>query len=90
MTSHFMDRHFWIGPGTERVTTPSLPSSLVFLAALWLGFAPRVLHYARADGGFASSGDVLLLVLAGLSALQTYRQRAIERSLFREGGRPKR
>ncbi|WP_329065705.1 SPW repeat domain-containing protein [Amycolatopsis sp. NBC_01480] len=63
-------RHFWIGPGTDERLTPSLPSSLVFLVALWLGFAPFVLHFGvAARTGFVEPDDVLVAMLISASAL---------------------
>ncbi|MCR6488964.1 SPW repeat protein [Amycolatopsis sp. OK19-0408] len=66
------EQHFWIGPGTEGALTPSLPSSLAFVAALWLGFAPYVLHFSQVRHGLADSIDVLVaLVVAVLALVRT-------------------
>lgn len=44
-TTTYWERHLWVGPDTEGRLTPSLPSGLAFLLAIWLGFAPFALHY---------------------------------------------
>ncbi|WP_158896308.1 SPW repeat domain-containing protein [Amycolatopsis anabasis] len=63
-------RHLWIGPSTEGRLTPSLPSSLVFLLAVWLGFAPFVLHYQWPPlSGSGDLNDVLIALVAGSLAM---------------------
>ncbi|MEU4248441.1 hypothetical protein AB0F15_13635 [Amycolatopsis sp. NPDC026612] len=69
MVTRGAEQHFWIGPGTEGILTPSLPSSLAFVAALWLGFAPYVLHFSRVRGGLADGIDVLVAVVVAVFAL---------------------
>lgn len=69
MVTRGVEQHFWIGPGTEGALTPSLPSSLAFVAALWLGFAPYVLHFSEVRGGLADGIDVLVALVVGVLAL---------------------
>jgi hypothetical protein len=69
MVTRGVEQHFWIGPGTEGALTPSLPSSLAFVAALWLGFAPYVLHFSHVRGGLADGIDVLVALVVGVLAL---------------------
>ncbi|WP_284740356.1 SPW repeat domain-containing protein [Amycolatopsis sp. RTGN1] len=69
MVTRGVEQHFWIGPGTEGALTPSLPSSLAFVAALWLGFAPYVLHFSEVRGGLANGIDVLVALVVGVLAL---------------------
>lgn len=69
MVTRGVEKHFWIGPGTEGALTPSLPSSLAFVAALWLGFAPYVLHFSHVRGGLADGIDVLVALVVGILAL---------------------
>jgi hypothetical protein len=69
MVTRGVEQHFWIGPGTEGALTPSLPSSLAFLAALWLGFAPYMLHFSHVRGGLADGIDVLVALVVGVLAL---------------------
>jgi len=72
MVTRGVEQHFWIGPGTEGALTPSLPSSLAFVAALWLGFAPYVLHFSQVRGGLADGIDVVVaLVVATLALIRT-------------------
>ena len=72
MVTRGAEQHFWIGPGTEGALTPSLPSSLAFVAALWLGFAPYVLHFSQVRGGLADGIDVFVaLVVAVLALVRT-------------------
>ncbi|MEU0529050.1 SPW repeat domain-containing protein [Amycolatopsis tolypomycina] len=72
MVTRGAGQHFWIGPGTEGALTPSLPSSLAFVAALWLGFAPYVLHFSQVRGGLANGIDVAVaLVVAVLALIRT-------------------
>lgn len=62
-------RHFWIGPATEGRLTPSLPSALAFLLAIWLGFAPFVLqYYVPARGGAGPASDMAVAVVVGFLA----------------------
>ncbi|MFI5593181.1 SPW repeat protein [Amycolatopsis sp. NPDC051758] len=69
MVTRGAEQHFWIGPGTEGALTPSLPSSLAFVAALWLGFAPYVLHFSQVRGGLADGIDVFVALVAAVLAL---------------------
>jgi hypothetical protein len=63
-------RHFWTGPGTEGRMTPSLPSSLIFLSAVWLGFAPFTLHYRFPTlSGAGDVNDIVLALVVGTLAL---------------------
>ncbi|GHF32432.1 hypothetical protein FHX82_005140 [Amycolatopsis bartoniae] len=65
-------RHLWVGGPADGHVTPSLPSSLVFLAAVWLGFAPFALHYHFATlNGAADINDVdVALVVATLALVR--------------------
>ncbi|MCR6490551.1 hypothetical protein M8542_47895 [Amycolatopsis sp. OK19-0408] len=67
MAGQVAGSHFWVGPGTERSLTPSLPSSLVFLAGVWVGFAPYVLHYSSAVT--VTGSDVLVALIVSVLAL---------------------
>jgi hypothetical protein len=69
MVARSAREHFWIGPGTEGVLTPSLPSSLSFVVALWLGFAPYVLHFSHVRGGLADGIDVFVALVVAILAL---------------------
>ncbi|MBK1784869.1 SPW repeat domain-containing protein [Prauserella cavernicola] len=59
--------HLWTGPATEGRLTPSLPSSIMFLSAVWLGFAPFALDYSASTT--AETSDVLVAAIAGTLAL---------------------
>ncbi|ASR38570.1 hypothetical protein BAY61_30265 [Prauserella marina] len=62
--------HYWNGPATEGRMTSGLPSSLMFLCAVWLGFAPFALDYGFA--GFSSAvdvNDVVVALIVGAIAL---------------------
>lgn len=71
MSDHVIGQdQFWTGPATEGHLTPSLPSSLMFLCAVWLGFAPFALHYNFPDVSAAvDTNDVILAVVVGTLAL---------------------
>ncbi|MEC3975825.1 SPW repeat domain-containing protein [Amycolatopsis sp. H20-H5] len=69
MVDQQAERYLWIGPGTDSRVNPSLPSSFVFLDALWLGFAPFVLHHGVAASGFAATNDVMIAIIVVASAL---------------------
>lgn len=61
---------FWTGQAVEGHLTPSLPSSLAFVSAVWLGFAPFALHYGFPDLAAAvDTNDVTLAVVVGALAL---------------------
>ncbi|PXY31398.1 hypothetical protein BAY60_03145 [Prauserella muralis] len=50
--------------------TPSLPSSLMFLCAVWLGFAPFALHYGFPGYSAAvDTNDVVVALVVGAIAL---------------------
>lgn len=79
MSGHVGENQFWTGPATEGHLTPSLPSSLMFLCAVWLGFAPFALHYGFPSLSAAvDTNDVLLAVVVGtLALLRTVFPRAL-------------
>ncbi|MFF5985512.1 SPW repeat domain-containing protein [Prauserella flavalba] len=61
--------HFWTGPETEGRLTPSLPSSIMFLCTVWLGFAPFALHYGSSGASVVDTNDVVVALIAGTLAL---------------------
>ena len=62
-------RNFWVGHQTEGRLTPSLPSGLVVLLAVWLGFAPFALHYRFPTiNGAGDINDVMVALVVGVLA----------------------